>query len=102
MDESPAMAVVHLPRSLVALFPTAERRMLAQGATVAAIIDDLDQRIPGLRNRLVDAGPALRTHLNVFVAGQQADLDSKIPPGADIHVIPAVSGGATPTRRAAT
>jgi len=85
--------VVHLPRSLVALFPGTERRMEARGRTVAEVIDDLDTRVPGLRNRLVDAGPAIRTHLNVFVAGERAGLDSHVSPGDDIHVIPAVSGG---------
>jgi molybdopterin converting factor small subunit len=85
--------VVHLPRSLVSLFPGADRRMDAHGTTVAEVIADLDTRVPGLRNRVVDAGPAIRTHLNVFVAGERASLDSPVPPGADVHVIPAVSGG---------
>lgn len=67
--------------------------MEARGATLADVIADLDVRLPGLRNRLVDAGPVLRTHLNVFVAGQRAALDTRVPPGADVHVIPAVSGG---------
>jgi len=91
-DDLPA-AVVHLPRSLVALFPGAERRMAAHGATVADVIADLDRRVPGLRNRVVDAGPVLRRHLNVFVAGELAGLDTPVPAGADVHVIPAVSGG---------
>jgi molybdopterin converting factor small subunit len=86
-------AVVHLPRSLVALFPSAERRVTASGATVAEVVDDLDRRLPGIRDRLVDAGPVLRTHLNVFVNGQRAALDTRVPPGADVHVIPAISGG---------
>jgi len=85
--------VVHLPRSLVSLFPGAERRMVASGATVAEVLADLDTRVPGLRNRVVDAGPVIRTHLNVFVAGERATLETAVPPGADVHVIPAVSGG---------
>lgn len=93
MVERAALAVVHLPRSLVALFPGTPRRLEASGSTVAEIIDDLDRRIPGLRNRLVEAGPALRAHLNVFVAGERATLRTPVPPGADVHVIPAVSGG---------
>ena len=87
------MAVVHLPRSLVALFPDAPRRIEADGATVAELIADLDTRVPGLRNRLVDAGPALRTHINVFVAGERATLETPVPADAAVHVIPAVSGG---------
>ncbi|HEX5589119.1 MAG TPA: MoaD/ThiS family protein [Candidatus Limnocylindrales bacterium] len=92
-DNGVRPALVHLPRSLVALFPGAERRLDADGATVAEVIDDLDRRIPGLRNRVLDAGPSIRTHINVFVAGERADLDTPVPPGAAVHIIPAVSGG---------
>jgi molybdopterin synthase sulfur carrier subunit len=93
LTEGIAPAVVHLPRSLVALFPGTERRVVAHGATVLEIVIDLDRRVPGLANRLLDAGPSLRTHLNVFVDGERAALDTPVPPGAEIHVIPAVSGG---------
>jgi molybdopterin synthase sulfur carrier subunit len=86
-------ATVHLPRSLVALFPDAPRLIEAEGSTVAEVIDALDRRIPGLRNRLVDAGPVIRTHINVFVAGRRATLQTIVPPGSEVHVIPAVSGG---------
>jgi len=91
-----ATADVHLPRSLVALFPGASRRVEARGATVADVILDLDRQIPGLRNRIVDAGPTIRAHINVFVAGRRATLDTPVPEGAVVHVIPAVSGGSTP------
>lgn len=87
------MADVHLPRSLVALFPGAPRRIEAHGATVADVIADLDIRVPGIRNRLLDAGPAIRTHINIFVAGERAMLSTPVPEGAVVHVIPAVSGG---------
>ena len=86
-------ATVNLPRSLVALFPGAERRMDARGATVLDVIRDLDTRVPGLANRVLDAGPSIRTHLNVFVDGERAGLEAIIRPGARVHVIPAVSGG---------
>lgn len=86
-------AVVHLPRALVSLFPGTERRLEVHGETVAAVIDDLDRQVPGIANRLLDAGPAIRTHLNVFVSGDRATLETPIPDSADVHVIPAVSGG---------
>jgi sulfur-carrier protein len=87
------VATVHLPRSLVALFPGTERRVEAGGATVAEVIDALDARVPGLRNRLVDAGPTLRAHINVYVDGDPADLSTPVPEKSTVHVIPAVSGG---------
>lgn len=93
MGDSGRPAVVHLPRSLVALFPDCPRRIEAAGATVREVIADLDRRVPGLANRVLDSGPSLRRHLNVFVAGERAGLETSVPPGADVYVIPAISGG---------
>ena len=93
MTEAVRPAVVHLPRSLASLFPQAERRMDAHGETVLDVLRDLDTRVPGLANRVLDAGPAIRRHLNVFVDGELAALDTRVPAGAQVHVIPAVSGG---------
>ncbi len=87
------MADVHLPRSLVGLFPGAPRRLEVAGATVADVIAGLDAQVPGIGNRLLDAGPSIRTHINVLVSGERATLSTPVPPGAVVHVIPAVSGG---------
>lgn len=87
------MPTVLLPRSLLALFPGADRRHEVEGDDVAAVIDALDARVPGMRDRLVEAGPRLRPHINVFVAGQPADIGTPVPPEATVHIIPAVSGG---------
>lgn len=87
------MATVVLPRSLVALFPGAPRRIDVPGGTVLEVVDALDARVPGVRDRLLDAGPAIRQHLNVFVDGEPAGLETPVGPAAVVHVIPAVSGG---------
>ena len=89
----PTPATVHLPRGLIALVPGAERRVPAAGGTVLEVVRDLDRRVPGIGNRILDAGPSIRTHLNLFVDGERAALDTPVRPGADVHVIPAVSGG---------
>jgi molybdopterin synthase sulfur carrier subunit len=93
LTDSGGPAVVHLPRSLTSLFPEAERRMPASGDTVLEVVRDLDTRVPGLANRVLDAGPSIRRHLNLFVEGELAELDTPVPSGAQVHVIPAVSGG---------
>ena len=88
------MAVtVILPRSLVSLIPGTSRSTEVEATSVAQAIDRLDERTPGLRNRIVDSGPMIRTHVNVFVDGELAKLDTPLGPNATIHVIPAVSGG---------
>ena len=88
------MAVtVLLPRSLVALIPGTSRTTTVEATTVDEAIAALDALTPGLRNRLVDAGPAIREHINVYVNHEPADLATPLGDGAVIHVIPAVSGG---------
>ena len=87
------MATVILPRSLIALIPAAPRRCEVDASTVAEALDRLDAMAPGIRNRLVDAGPSIRRHINVFVDGSPATLATALEPGSTLHVIPAVSGG---------
>ena len=87
------MATVLLPGSLLALFPGVERRQTVDGGTVGSVIEALEGSVPGMRDRLVEAGPRLRPHINVFVDGSQADLATAVPAGAVVHVLPAVSGG---------
>ncbi len=87
------MATVLLPRSLLALFPGVEKRNEVSGTTVAALLDALDGSVPGMRDRLVEAGPRLRPHINVFVDGEPADLGTSVRANSVVHVLPAVSGG---------
>ena len=87
------MATVLLPRSLLSLFPGVERRHELAGDTVDEILAALDGAAPGMRDRLVEEGPRLRRHINVFVDGQPADLQTPVGDGSTVHVIPAVSGG---------
>ena len=87
------MATIILPRSLIALFPAAPRRCDVEATTGAEAIDRLDELAPGMRNRLIDAGPALRQHIKVFVDQAPATLGTPLGPDSTLHVIPAVSGG---------
>ena len=64
-------AVVTLPANLVRLFPGAARRLELPASTVREMIDALDARWPGMRDRLCDSRPAIRRHINVFVEGRR-------------------------------
>jgi molybdopterin converting factor small subunit len=87
------MATVLLPASLIALFPGTAKRHLVAGESVGALIEALDRSVPGVRDRLLEEGPRLRPHINVFVDGQPADLTTAVGDAAVVHVLPAVSGG---------
>lgn len=85
--------VVRLPGPLVDLFPGSPRRLEVEASTVSEMIDALNARWPGMRDRLCDTTPAIRRHINIFIDGERASLDSPIPPGEEVFVLTAISGG---------
>ena len=46
-----------------------------------------------MRDRLCDSTPAIRRHINVFIDGERARLDTPIEPGTEVFVLTAISGG---------
>lgn len=85
--------VVMLPAILVDLFPGSRRRVEMEAGTVAEMMHELDRRWPGMRDRLCDSRPAIRRHINVFIGGERASLDTPVPPGTEVFVLTAISGG---------
>lgn len=88
-----ATVVVRLPEVLVDLFPGAPRRVEMTASTVREMVDELDRRWPGMRDRICDSRPAIRKHVNVFVEGERAALTTKLRPGVEVFVLTAISGG---------
>ena len=89
----PPSVTVTLPGALQRLFPGSPRRVEVAAATVEQAIDALDVRWPGMRDRLCDSTPAIRRHINVFVDGDRAALDTPLGPGSAVIVLTAISGG---------
>jgi len=87
------MADLHLPPTLPPLFPGLPRQLDLEATTVDEAIDRLDERWPGLRDRLCEPGPVLRPHINVFVDRERAELDSPLAATSRVDVIAAISGG---------
>lgn len=85
--------VVRLPGVLVDLFPGSLRRVELRAGTVREMVDALNERWPGMRDRLCDSTPAVRRHINIFVDGERAKLETRLDPGAEVFVLTAISGG---------
>jgi sulfur-carrier protein len=66
-------------------------------ATVNEALEALWRAHPALRDRIVDEQGEVRQHINIFVGDEAirfADgLATKVPNGAEILIVPAVSGG---------
>ena len=82
-----------LPAALLSLFPGSESRVELAAATVGDMLDALDARWPGMRDRLCDSTPSVRRHINIFVEGQRATLQTPLAPGTKVYVLTAISGG---------
>ncbi len=87
------MAEVRLTRALLALFPESPAVVQVDAATVGGVVQELNRRWPGMRDRLCAPGPAIRPHLNIFVDGEISDIDTEVQPNSVVHVLTAVSGG---------
>lgn len=87
------MADVHLPMTLVPLFAGLPRRLEVDASTVNEALDRLDDRWPGLRDRLCEPGPAIRPHIHVYVDRERAGLETGLGPRSRVDVIAAISGG---------
>ena len=82
-----------LPALFASLFPPAGRCVALRVGTVGGMMEALDGRWPGRRDRLCDTSPAIRRHINVFVDGRRATLQTPLTPGTDVFIITAISGG---------
>ncbi len=87
------MADVHLPVTLPPLFDGLPRRLDVDATTVAEALERLDERWPGVRDRLCEPGPVLRPHINVYVDRERAELDTRLDASSRVDVIAAISGG---------
>jgi sulfur-carrier protein len=87
------MADLHLPTTLPPLFPRLPPRLDVEAATVAEAIERLEERWPGMRDRLCEPGPVLRRHINVYVDRERAELDTPLGAASRVDVIAAISGG---------
>ncbi len=67
------------------------------GATLADVLGELEAAHPGFRDRLFDDEGKLRRFVNLFVADDDVryldGLDTKVPDGETVSIIPAVAGG---------
>ncbi len=93
------MAVTfHIPGALRRLV-AGESQVAAAASprTVAEALEVLFERHPILRDRIMTETGQVREHVNIFVGAEAirwtGGLSTAVPEGAEISIIPAVSGG---------
>ncbi|MFZ9818972.1 MAG: MoaD/ThiS family protein [Ilumatobacteraceae bacterium] len=92
------MAVtVRIPTTLRPLSGGAST-VTVEGATLADVLKNLNAAHPGFSDRLFDGAGNLHKFVNIFVADDDArymdGLNTAVPAGSTVSIIPAVAGGA--------
>ncbi|MGH8743622.1 MAG: MoaD/ThiS family protein [Burkholderiales bacterium] len=74
---------------------TGERNKVeAAGATLVALLADLDRRYPGIRFRMIDEQDSIRRHVRIFVNGEQVRaLNMPLQASDEVIILQALSGG---------
>ena len=92
------MAVtVRIPTPLQRL-TNGQGEVQCEGQNVRALLDDLERRHPGVKERICDETGKLRRFVNVFVNEEdirflQSD-QTPVKDGDEVSIIPAIAGGA--------
>ncbi|MEI2809455.1 MAG: MoaD/ThiS family protein [Nocardioides sp.] len=86
---------VRIP-TILRTFTDGEKSVDGSGETLAGLIDDLESRHPGIKERLVEDG-ALRRFVNVYINDEDVrflgSLEAPLADGDSVVVLPAVAGG---------
>jgi sulfur-carrier protein len=87
---------VRIPTTLRTL-TSGQSEVALDGANVRDVLANLDGAHPGFADRLLDDDGNLRRFVNVFVADDDIrfleGLDTPVPDGETVSIIPAVAGG---------
>jgi molybdopterin converting factor small subunit len=87
------MVQVLIPSQLTS-YTGGATRVPAQGATVGAVLKDLDVRFPGLKFRVVDEQDRVRRHMRIFVGREETrEVTRPLSEGDEVLIFGALSGG---------
>jgi molybdopterin converting factor small subunit len=77
-------------------FTKDQKAVVATGATLKALITDLDLQYSGIGDRLLENG-ALRRFINIYINDEDVrflgSLEAPIKDGDSVTILPAVAGG---------
>jgi molybdopterin synthase sulfur carrier subunit len=77
-----------------------EEQVKADGTTVSQVIENLEKKHPGIRDRLLD-DKGVRRFVNIYVGDEDIrfldGLETSLSEGQEISIVPAIAGG-SPSR----
>ena len=88
------MAVVWIP-SLLQRLTDGEDKVSVPGDTLRQVINNLDARYPGLKDRLLDEEGRFLEGIAIAIDGEVSHLGliEPVNESSEVHIIPAIGGG---------
>ncbi len=91
---------VRIP-TILRTYTGGEKAVSGEGGSLSALIDDLEDKHPGLKDRLVEeknGADDLRRFVNIYINDEDVrfmgGLEAPLSDGDQVVVLPAVAGGA--------
>ncbi|MCE9543803.1 MAG: MoaD/ThiS family protein [Verrucomicrobia bacterium] len=90
------MPTIRIPTPLRKLTNN-EEEVTASGATLGAVLDELNATYPGLGERILDEQGVIRRFVNIFVNDEDVrflqEKETPIKETDEISIVPAIAGG---------
>ncbi len=87
---------VRIP-TILRTYTGGESEVTADGADLAAVLENLEANYPGIKARILDDSGEIRRFVNVYVGNEDVrfldGLATATPAGTQLSIIPAVAGG---------
>ncbi len=69
----------------------------AEGLNIAQVIDDLERKYPGLKERICEEDGKLRRFVNIYLNDEDIrfmdNMNTGLKDGDEVSIIPAIAGG---------
>lgn len=69
----------------------------ADGPTIKAVIEDLERKYPGLKERICESDGKVRRFVNIYLNDEdirfKKNVDTELKENDELSIIPAIAGG---------
>jgi molybdopterin synthase sulfur carrier subunit len=78
-------------------FTGGSEEVAVNGSSIATVVEDLERKFPGIKERLCDEQGRIRRFVNIYVNGDDirflSSIDTQVKDGDEVAIVPAIAGG---------
>jgi len=78
-------------------FTAGAEEVAVGGETIGHVVEDLERKFPGMKERMCDEQGRVRRFVNIYVNGDDirflSSLETPVKDGDEVDIVPAIAGG---------